>query len=78
MELMKAVDDYIPNPTRALDKPFSLPIEDVFSIQVGSTASFPASFISSAAAAAVPAADAEEHHNRKHHSRYPCAQTQQS
>ena len=29
---MKAVDDYIPNPTRALDKPFSLPIEDVFSI----------------------------------------------
>ena len=32
LELMKAVDDYIPNPTRALDKPFSLPIEDVFSI----------------------------------------------
>lgn len=31
---MQAVDDYIPNPTRALDKPFSLPIEDVFSIQV--------------------------------------------
>uniref|UniRef100_A0A061RZ45 Elongation factor Tu n=1 Tax=Tetraselmis sp. GSL018 TaxID=582737 RepID=A0A061RZ45_9CHLO len=33
MELMKAVDDYIPDPVRALDKPFSLPIEDVFSIQ---------------------------------------------
>ena len=30
--LMKAVDDYIPQPTRALDKPFLMPIEDVFSI----------------------------------------------
>jgi hypothetical protein len=33
--LMKAVDDYIPDPQRALDKPFSMPVEDVFSIQVG-------------------------------------------
>lgn len=32
-ELMKAVDDYIPTPTRELDKPFSMPIEDVFSIK---------------------------------------------
>jgi elongation factor Tu len=32
LELMKAVDDYIPQPERALDKPFLLPIEDVFSI----------------------------------------------
>lgn len=31
---MKAVDDFVPTPTRALDKPFSMPIEDVFSIQV--------------------------------------------
>ena len=30
--LLKAVDDYIPTPTRAVDQPFLLPIEDVFSI----------------------------------------------
>ncbi len=30
--LMKAVDDYIPTPVRAVDKPFLMPIEDVFSI----------------------------------------------
>jgi len=33
MELMKAVDSYIPTPTRQLDKPFSMPVEDVFTIQ---------------------------------------------
>lgn len=33
LNLMKAVDDYIPEPKRALDKPFLMPIEDVFSIQ---------------------------------------------
>jgi elongation factor Tu len=33
MELMAAVDDYIPTPERALDKDFLMPIEDVFSIQ---------------------------------------------
>jgi len=32
-ELLKAVDDYIPTPTRDLDKPFLMPIEDVFSIK---------------------------------------------
>ena len=32
LELMKAVDDYIPEPERATDKPFLMPIEDVFSI----------------------------------------------
>ena len=32
LELMKAVDDYIPQPTRATDRPFLMPIEDVFSI----------------------------------------------
>ena len=32
LELMKAVDDYIPQPDRPLDKPFMMPIEDVFSI----------------------------------------------
>ncbi|PIS12376.1 elongation factor Tu [candidate division WWE3 bacterium CG09_land_8_20_14_0_10_47_33] len=32
-ELMKAVDEYIPTPTRELDKPFLMPIEDVFSIK---------------------------------------------
>ncbi|MCU7428255.1 elongation factor Tu [Paracoccus denitrificans] len=31
-ELMKAVDDYIPTPERAVDLPFLMPIEDVFSI----------------------------------------------
>ena len=31
-ELLKAVDDYIPEPARELDKPFLMPIEDVFSI----------------------------------------------
>jgi len=31
-ELMDAVDAYIPQPTRVLDKPFLMPIEDVFSI----------------------------------------------
>ena len=32
MELMKAVDDYIPQPDRPVDRPFLMPIEDVFSI----------------------------------------------
>jgi elongation factor Tu len=32
MELMDAVDTFIPEPARALDKPFLMPIEDVFSI----------------------------------------------
>ena len=31
-ELMEAVDNYIPIPERAVDKPFLMPIEDVFSI----------------------------------------------
>ena len=33
MELAKALDEYIPQPTRELDKPFLMPIEDVFSIE---------------------------------------------
>ena len=33
MELVKAMDDYIPEPKRDLDKPFLMPIEDVFSIK---------------------------------------------
>jgi elongation factor Tu len=33
LELMKAVDDYIPTPQRAIDKPFLMPIEDVFGIK---------------------------------------------
>src|SRR6185312_6505983 len=33
MELMKAVDDYIPTPVRPLDKPFLMPVEDVFGIK---------------------------------------------
>ena len=32
LELMKAVDEYIPQPERAIDKPFLMPVEDVFSI----------------------------------------------
>ncbi|MCK5556673.1 MAG: elongation factor Tu, partial [Alphaproteobacteria bacterium] len=32
LELMKAVDDYIPTPVRVKDKSFLMPVEDVFSI----------------------------------------------
>lgn len=32
LELMAAVDEYIPTPVRQTDKPFMMPIEDVFSI----------------------------------------------
>ncbi|MDO4168820.1 MAG: elongation factor Tu [Lachnospiraceae bacterium] len=32
MELMEAVDEYIPDPQRATDKPFLMPVEDVFTI----------------------------------------------
>lgn len=32
MKLMAAVDEAIPLPQRALDKPFAMPVEDVFSI----------------------------------------------
>jgi elongation factor Tu len=32
VELMEAVDSYIPTPTRDVDKPFLMPIEDVFTI----------------------------------------------
>ncbi len=33
MKLMDAVDAYIPTPQRAIDKPFLMPVEDVFSIE---------------------------------------------
>jgi elongation factor Tu len=33
IELMDAVDSYVPMPPRAIDKPFLMPIEDIFSIQ---------------------------------------------
>jgi len=32
MELMKAIDSYIPTPTRETEKPFLMPVEDIFSI----------------------------------------------
>jgi elongation factor Tu len=32
LELMKTVDDYIPQPERPIDQPFLMPVEDVFSI----------------------------------------------
>jgi elongation factor Tu len=32
-ELLRVVDEYIPEPVRAVDKPFMMPIEDVFSIK---------------------------------------------
>ena len=32
LELLKAVDEHIPQPTRITDKPFLMPVEDVFSI----------------------------------------------
>ena len=33
MELLEAMDSYIPDPIRDLDKPFLMPVEDVFSIK---------------------------------------------
>ncbi len=33
LELMQAVDDFVPEPVRETDKPFLMPIEDVFTIQ---------------------------------------------
>jgi elongation factor Tu len=33
LELTKALDEYIPQPVRELDKPFLMPIEDIFSIE---------------------------------------------
>ena len=33
LKLMEAVDTYIPTPVRVLDKPFLMPVEDVFSIE---------------------------------------------
>ena len=33
LELMQAVDDYIPDPVRDTDKDFLMPVEDVFSIE---------------------------------------------
>jgi elongation factor Tu len=32
-ELMEAVDSYIPTPAREMDKPFLMPVEDIFTIQ---------------------------------------------
>lgn len=32
-ELLKAIDDFIPEPKREIDKPFLMPVEDVFSIK---------------------------------------------
>jgi len=32
-ELLRVIDEYIPEPVRAVDKPFMMPIEDVFSIK---------------------------------------------
>jgi len=33
LELVKALDEYIPEPQRLIDKPFLMPIEDIFSIE---------------------------------------------
>ncbi len=33
LELIKAVDEFIPTPVREMDKPFLMPIEDIFSIE---------------------------------------------
>jgi len=33
LELVQAMDDYIPDPVREVDKPFLMPIEDIFSIE---------------------------------------------
>ena len=39
MDLMKAVDEYIPEPKRDLEKPFSMAVEDIFSISGRGTVS---------------------------------------
>src|SRR5262249_35124468 len=36
-KLMEAVDSYIPTPPRPVDKPFLMPIEDIFSVTGGGT-----------------------------------------
>ncbi len=33
LDLIKAIDEYIPEPKRAVDEPFLMPIEDIFSIE---------------------------------------------
>lgn len=33
LDLMNAVDEYVPDPVRAIDKPYLMPVEDVFSIE---------------------------------------------
>lgn len=33
LDLLKSIDEYIPEPKRALDEPFLMPIEDIFSIE---------------------------------------------
>ncbi|MBU4223775.1 elongation factor Tu [Patescibacteria group bacterium] len=33
LELVKAIDDYVPEPVRGVDQPFLMPIEDIFSIE---------------------------------------------
>src|SRR5204862_1027870 len=33
LDLLKKLDEYIPEPMRAVDKPFLMPVEDVFSIK---------------------------------------------
>ena len=33
VELLRVIDEYIPEPTREMDKPFMMPVEDVFSIK---------------------------------------------
>ncbi len=33
LELIKALDEYIPEPAREIDKPFLMPVEDIFSIE---------------------------------------------
>jgi len=33
LELMEAVDSYIPTPARDIEKPFLMPVEDIFTIQ---------------------------------------------
>ncbi len=45
IELAGHLDTYIPEPERAIDKPFLLPIEDVFSISVSGRTHLGASFV---------------------------------
>ena len=54
MRLMEAVDSYIPTPKRATDKPFLMPVEDVFSISGRGTVATACPWLASASGCSCP------------------------